>query len=47
MHDAFKNRSYLDEFEAEFKIAIARESGVKGVLFDEKTDGQKSRDTSL
>jgi hypothetical protein len=37
MHDfAFENRSYLGESEAEFKKAVARESGVQGVLFDEK-----------
>jgi hypothetical protein len=34
---AFKNRSYLGEFEAEFKKALACESGAQGVLFDEKT----------
>jgi hypothetical protein len=39
------NRSYLGEFEAEFKKALARESGAKGVLLDEKTEGRKSRDT--
>jgi hypothetical protein len=39
---AFENRSYLGEFEAEFKKAIARESGAQGVLFDEKTEGRKS-----
>jgi hypothetical protein len=33
---AFENRSYLGEFEAEFKKALARESGAQGVLFDEK-----------
>jgi hypothetical protein len=27
---ALKNRSYLGEFEAEFKKALARESGVRG-----------------
>jgi hypothetical protein len=32
----FENRSYLSEFEAEFKKALARESGAQGVLFDEK-----------
>jgi hypothetical protein len=36
---------YLGEFEAEFKKALARESGAQGVLFDEKTEGRKSRDT--
>jgi hypothetical protein len=40
---AFENRSYLGEFEAEFKKALARESGAQGVLFDEKN--RKSRDT--
>jgi hypothetical protein len=39
---AFENRAYLGEFVAEFKKALARESGV---LFEEKTEGQKSRDT--
>jgi hypothetical protein len=33
---AFENRSYLGKFEAEFKKALARESGDQGVLFDEK-----------
>jgi hypothetical protein len=34
---AFKYRSYLGEFEAEFKNALACESGSQGVLlFDEK-----------
>jgi hypothetical protein len=33
---AFENRSYLGEFEAEFKKAFARESGNQGVLFHEK-----------
>jgi hypothetical protein len=36
---AFDNRSYLGEFEAEFKKALARESGAQGVLFDEKNEG--------
>jgi hypothetical protein len=37
MHDfAFENRSYLGEFEAEFKKALARELGAPGVLFDNK-----------
>jgi hypothetical protein len=31
-----QNRSYLGEFEAEFKESLARESGAQGVLFDEK-----------
>jgi hypothetical protein len=39
---AFANRSYLGEFEAEFKMALARESGAQGVLFYEKTEGLKS-----
>jgi hypothetical protein len=42
---AFENRSYLGEFDADFKKALARESGAQGVLFDEKTEGRKSRDT--
>jgi hypothetical protein len=43
---AFENRSYLGKFEAEFKKALACESGAQGVLFDEKkTESQKSRDT--
>jgi hypothetical protein len=33
---AFENRSYLGKFEAEFKKALARESGAQEVLFDEK-----------
>jgi hypothetical protein len=32
----FENRSHLDEFEAEFKKALARESGAQGVLVDKK-----------
>jgi hypothetical protein len=36
---------YLGEFEAEFKKALARESGAQVVLFDEKNEGRKSRDT--
>jgi hypothetical protein len=32
----FVNRSYPGEFEAEFKKALARESGAKGVWLDEK-----------
>jgi hypothetical protein len=43
---AFKNRSHLGEFEAEFKNALARESRAQGVLFDEKNEGQKSHDTA-
>jgi hypothetical protein len=43
---AFKNRSYLGEFEAGFKKALARASGAQGVLFDkQKPKGRKSRDT--
>jgi hypothetical protein len=43
---AFENRSYLGEFEEEFKKALARESGAQEVLFDEKKpEGRKSRDT--
>jgi hypothetical protein len=42
---SFENRSYLGEFEAEFKKALARESGAQEVLFDEKTEDRKSRDT--
>jgi hypothetical protein len=38
---AFENRSYLGEFEAEIKKALARESGAQGVLFDEKTPRSK------
>jgi hypothetical protein len=44
---AFENLSYLGEFEAEFKKALALESGAQGVLFDGKTEGRKSRDTVL
>jgi hypothetical protein len=33
---ASQNRSYLCDFEAEFKKALARESRAQGVLFDEK-----------
>jgi hypothetical protein len=42
---AFENRSYLGEFETEFKKALARESGAQGLLFDEKTEVRKTRDT--
>jgi hypothetical protein len=42
---SFENRSYLGEFEAEFKKALARESGTQGVLFGEKAEGGISRDT--
>jgi hypothetical protein len=41
----FENRSYLGEFEAEFKKALARESGAQEVLFEEKNRGRKSCDT--
>jgi hypothetical protein len=34
-------RSYLGEFEAEFKKPLARESGAQGVLFDEKNRESK------
>jgi hypothetical protein len=39
MHDfcVRKNRSYLGDFEAEFKKVSGRESGAQEVLFDEKT----------
>jgi ATP-dependent Clp protease ATP-binding subunit ClpA len=41
----FENPSYLGEFEAEFKKALAHESGAEGVLFDgKKTEGRKSRE---
>jgi hypothetical protein len=40
-----ENQSYLSEFEAEFKKDLARESGAQEVLFDEKTEGLKSRGT--
>jgi hypothetical protein len=33
---SFENRSYLGEFEAEFKKALAHESGALMVLFDDK-----------
>jgi hypothetical protein len=36
---------YRREFEAEFKKALVRESGARGGLLDEKTEGRKSRDT--
>jgi hypothetical protein len=36
---------YLREYEYIFKTALAHESGGPGVLIDEKTEGQKSRDT--
>jgi hypothetical protein len=31
------NRSYLGEFEAEFKKALAREGGAQGILLVKKT----------
>jgi hypothetical protein len=43
---ASENRLFLGEFEAEFKKALARESGAQGALFDEKTEGRKFRDTA-
>jgi hypothetical protein len=33
---AFENRSYIGEFAAEFKKALAHESGAQGVRFDGK-----------
>jgi hypothetical protein len=37
---------FLREYEAEFKKALARESGAQqGGLFDGKNEGRKSRDT--
>jgi hypothetical protein len=38
---ASENRSYLGEFEAEFKKALARESWEQGVLFNEKNRRSK------
>jgi hypothetical protein len=38
---AFENRSHLGDFEAEFKKALARESGDQGILFDEKNRGSE------
>jgi hypothetical protein len=38
---AFENRSYLGEFEAEFKKALACESGAQGLLFDKQNQGSK------
>jgi hypothetical protein len=32
---AFENRSYLGKFKAEFKKALALETGAHGILFDE------------
>jgi hypothetical protein len=46
MHDfCVRNRSYLGEFEAEFKKGLARESGAQGYCLMKKTEGRKSRDT--
>jgi hypothetical protein len=42
---AFENPSYLVEFEAEFKKALALESGAQGYYLMKKTKGKKSRDT--
>jgi hypothetical protein len=42
-----ENRSYLGEFEAEFKKALARESGAQGYCLMKKTEGQKSQETVL
>jgi hypothetical protein len=36
---------YLREYEFIFKTALAHESGGPGVLFAEKTEGQKSHET--
>jgi hypothetical protein len=36
---------YLREYDFIFKTALAHESGEPGVLFAEKTEGQKSRET--
>jgi hypothetical protein len=36
---------YLREYKFIFKTALAHESGDPGVLFAEKTEGQKSRET--
>jgi hypothetical protein len=36
---------YLLEYEFIFETALAHESGDPGVLFAEKTEGRKSRDT--
>jgi hypothetical protein len=37
----FENRSYLGEFEEEFKKALASESVAQGVLVDEKKQRSK------
>jgi hypothetical protein len=42
---ALDYRTCLREFEAESKMSCARESGTQGELFDEKSEGRKSRDT--
>jgi predicted GTPase len=42
---AFENRSYLGEFEAEFKKALARKQESRVYCLMKKTDGRKSRDT--
>jgi hypothetical protein len=36
---------YVREYEFIFKTALAHESGDLGVLFAEKTEGRKSRET--
>jgi hypothetical protein len=42
----FENRSYLGEFVAEFKKAVAHESEAQGgIVRWKKTEGRKSRDT--
>jgi hypothetical protein len=47
MHDFCVRKSYIGEFEAEFKKALACESGAKGVLFDEKTEVENLLTLSL
>jgi hypothetical protein len=42
---AFENRSYLDEFEAELKKALALNQGPRGYYLMKKTEGRKSRET--
>jgi hypothetical protein len=42
---ASENRSYVGEFEAELKKALACESGPQGACLMKKTSGRKSRDT--
>jgi hypothetical protein len=46
---SFENRSYLGEFEAEFKKALTHESGAQGVpvLFDDKPNGKNLDALSL